>query len=56
MWEKIVLNLMSNAYKFTLEGEIVVRVCEENGIAQLTVRDTGCGIPDAEVCFVAFVS
>jgi signal transduction histidine kinase len=25
MWEKVVLNLVSNAFKFTLEGEIVVR-------------------------------
>jgi PAS domain S-box-containing protein len=44
MWEKIVLNLLSNAFKFTLEGEIRVRLRERNGQAVLTVQDTGAGI------------
>ena len=44
MWEKIVLNLLSNAFKFTLEGEIRVRLRERNGQVALTVQDTGTGI------------
>jgi PAS domain S-box-containing protein len=49
MWEKIVLNLLSNAFKFTLEGEIEVSLREVDGFAELSVRDSGVGIPEAEV-------
>lgn len=49
MWEKIVLNLLSNAFKFTLEGEVTVEMLERHGMAVLTVRDTGTGIPAAEL-------
>ncbi|MFG2060050.1 SpoIIE family protein phosphatase [Micromonospora sp. NPDC048871] len=47
MWEKVVLNLVSNAVKFTFEGEIQVRVRAVDGVARLEVSDTGVGIhPD----------
>jgi PAS domain S-box-containing protein len=49
MWEKIVLNLLSNALKYTLAGEIAVSLRQEDGAAVLTVRDSGVGVSDAEL-------
>ena len=49
MWEKIVLNLLSNAYKFTLEGEITVSLRAFGEVVELEVRDTGSGIPPDEL-------
>jgi PAS domain S-box-containing protein len=49
MWEKVVLNLLSNALKFTFDGSITIRVGREGNDAMVTVSDTGIGLPAAEI-------
>jgi PAS domain S-box-containing protein len=51
MWEKVILNLLSNAFKFTFDGEIGVaaRVSADGTHAEVTVRDTGIGISADEL-------
>ena len=46
IWEKVVLNLLSNALKFTMAGQITVRVEKIGDQAVLTVQDTGSGISE----------
>ncbi len=48
LWAKVVLNLMSNALKFTFEGGITVRLRAVGDAAELTVSDTGIGIAPEE--------
>lgn len=49
MWEKIVLNLLSNAFKYTLEGAIELSLTTGNNEVVLKVKDTGAGIPAEEL-------
>src|SRR5689334_5708078 len=49
MWEKIVLNLLSNAFKYTLHGGVTVSLSVKNNNAELSIRDTGVGIPEEEL-------
>jgi signal transduction histidine kinase/FixJ family two-component response regulator len=45
MWEKVVSNLLSNAFKFTFEGVVTVTLASRDRSVELQVRDTGVGIP-----------
>ena len=45
--ERIVLNLMSNAIKFSNEGdEIIVSIKDKNEFVEISVKDNGIGIED----------
>ncbi|CAN5921330.1 hypothetical protein BH23ACT10_BH23ACT10_40660 [soil metagenome] len=47
--DQIALNLLTNAVKYTAAGgTVTVRTGVVDGTAQLTVTDTGSGLPDGE--------
>ncbi len=45
--EQLLFNLLDNALKYTERGSVVVRVRQDRAAAELTVEDTGSGIPEA---------
>jgi DNA-binding response OmpR family regulator/anti-sigma regulatory factor (Ser/Thr protein kinase) len=50
MWETIMLNLLTNAVKYTLQGAISVEVHSgQSEYCRIAVRDTGVGINDADL-------
>ncbi|WP_089157651.1 SpoIIE family protein phosphatase [Micromonospora sp. NBS 11-29] len=49
MWEKVVLNLLSNALKFTFDGTMRVVLRAEDGQAVLRIADTGIGVAEDEM-------
>ncbi len=49
MWEKILLNLLSNAFKFTFDGQIRVELRSRGDRVELRVADTGVGIPETDL-------
>lgn len=46
---QVLLNLLGNARKFTLRGEVAVRVRHEQGCAMFEVSDTGIGMSEAQL-------
>ncbi|CAM5323396.1 histidine kinase OS=Streptomyces cyaneofuscatus OX=66883 GN=G3I52_03160 PE=4 SV=1 [Streptomyces cyaneofuscatus] len=49
MWEKVVLNLLSNALKFTFDGSIRVSVGVQDDGAVVRITDTGIGVAAKEM-------
>jgi PAS domain S-box-containing protein len=48
-FKEVLYNLLSNAVKFTHEGgRILIEAAIEDGVAEISVSDTGVGIPAAE--------
>jgi signal transduction histidine kinase len=45
--KEIVQNLVSNALKFTRQGEVIVEAAIDDDVLRLSVRDTGPGIAPA---------
>ncbi|KAI8818204.1 uncharacterized protein EV422DRAFT_194247 [Fimicolochytrium jonesii] len=49
MWEKVLFNLLSNAFKFSTKGGVSIRLYKNKTSVVLQVSDTGCGVPPEEV-------
>lgn len=49
LWEKIILNLISNAIKYSERGKITLHVRQENGQACISVADNGIGMAEDQL-------
>jgi signal transduction histidine kinase len=49
-----ILNVLSNAIKFTDSGYIAIRSSAVNGLVRIEIEDTGCGISDESLVFREF--
>ncbi|HEY8891145.1 MAG TPA: ATP-binding protein [Clostridium sp.] len=51
--ERIMLNLLSNAVKFTKRnGSILVNISDDVGFIEISIKDTGIGIPKGKLDFI----
>lgn len=51
-FEQIILNLLQNAVNYTERGEVVLRAYEAHQRLIIEIRDTGVGIPEADLPFI----
>jgi signal transduction histidine kinase len=49
---QVLLNILSNAIKFTPEGNIYIKIWENNGFVHVSVEDTGIGIAKENLALV----
>jgi len=49
MWERIVLNLLSNAFKFTFHGSVQIFIKEHINEVEFIIQDSGIGISREEL-------
>ena len=46
---QVLINLLVNAVRYTARGEVVLKITYQSEIAVFEIRDTGCGIPEADL-------
>lgn len=47
--KQVLVNLIQNAIKYTEKGRVEIVVVEEGKYGKITIRDTGLGIPEADI-------
>jgi signal transduction histidine kinase/CheY-like chemotaxis protein len=49
MWERIILNLVSNAFKYSKQGTIDIHINQLGEEVQVAIKDSGLGIPEEQL-------